>query len=70
MPSQAAPRARRTPGRSEDPAVLEEQLELGLEGSFPGSDAISVISTVIAGGPKPKIAGTDEHLRNRRRGVN
>ena len=70
MPSQAAPRARRTPGRSEDPAVLEEQLELGLEGSFPGSDAISVISTVIAGRPKPKMVGTDEYLRNRRRSVN
>ena len=29
---------RRTPGRSEDPAVLEEQLQEGLGDSFPASD--------------------------------
>jgi hypothetical protein len=45
---------RRTPGRSEDPRVLEEQLQEGLEDSFPGSDAISVTTSLISGSPKPK----------------
>jgi hypothetical protein len=45
---------RRTPGRSEDPRVLEEQLQEGLEDSFPGSDPISVTTSLISGGPKPK----------------
>ena len=40
---------RRTPGRSEDPAVLEEQLQEGLENSFPASDPVSVTSTLISG---------------------
>jgi hypothetical protein len=40
---------RRTPGRSEDPAVLEEQLQEGLEDSFPASDPVSVTSTLISG---------------------
>lgn len=45
---------RRTPGRSEDPAVLEEQLQEGLEDTFPGSDPISVTSTLISGtGKRP-----------------
>jgi hypothetical protein len=46
-------RRRRTPGRSEDPAVLEEQLQEGLEDTFPGSDPISVTSTLISGCGKP-----------------
>jgi hypothetical protein len=44
---------RRTPGRSEDPRVLEEQLQEGLEDSFPGSDPISVTTSLISGSPKP-----------------
>jgi hypothetical protein len=42
-------RRRRTPGRSEDPAVLEEQLQEGLEDTFPASDPVSVTSTLISG---------------------
>jgi hypothetical protein len=45
---------RRTQGRSEDPRVLEEQLQEGLEDSFPGSDPISVTTSLISGSPKPK----------------
>lgn len=45
---------RRTPGRSEDPSVLEEQLQEGLEDSFPASDPVSVTSTLISGkGKRP-----------------
>ena len=48
-------RRRRTPGRSEDPAVLEEQLQEGLEDSFPASDPVSVVSTLISGtGKRPR----------------
>ena len=43
---------RRTPGRSEDPLVLEEQLQEGLEDSFPASDPVSVTSTLISGAAK------------------
>lgn len=43
---------RRTPGRSEDPAILEEQLSEGLEDTFPASDPPAVVSTAIAGGCK------------------
>ena len=42
-------RRRRTPGRSEDPDVLEEQLQQGLEDTFPASDPVSVTSTLISG---------------------
>ena len=42
------PKKRRTPGRSEDPAVLEEQLQEGLEDTFPASDPVSVTSTLIS----------------------
>ena len=54
---------RRTPGRSEDPAVLEEQLQEGLEDSFPASDPVSVTSTLISGtGKRPRKdeRGTDD----------
>lgn len=47
---------RRTPGRAEDNRTLEEQLQEGLEDSFPASDPISVTSTVISGSPKDKPA--------------
>lgn len=45
---------RRTPGRAEDRPTLEEQLQEGLEDSFPGSDPVSVTSSLISGGPKDK----------------
>lgn len=57
-------RKRRTPGRAEDRQTLEEQLDEGLEGSFPGSDPVSVISTAISG--CPKLVGTDEILGRQR----
>lgn len=38
---------RRTPGRSEDPSVLEEQLQEGLEDTFPASDPVAVTTTLI-----------------------
>ncbi|MEI4483343.1 MULTISPECIES: hypothetical protein [unclassified Phyllobacterium] len=44
---------RRTPGRAEDIKTLNEQLDEGLEQSFPGSDPVSVTSTTIPGQPKP-----------------
>lgn len=53
---------RRTPGRAEDPGTLEEQLHEGLEDTFPASDPVSVVSTLIAGRCK-KIVGTDDVLR-------
>ncbi|MDQ2634493.1 MAG: hypothetical protein M3Y43_07890 [Pseudomonadota bacterium] len=53
---------RRTPGRAEDRETLEEQLHEGLEDSFPGSDPVSVVSTLIVGGAK-KFVGTDEVIR-------
>jgi hypothetical protein len=51
------PDKRRTPGRSEDPIVLEEQLQEGLEDSFPASDPVSVTSTLISGRGKKKRNG-------------
>ena len=56
---------RRTPGRAEDSETLEEQLHEGLEDSFPASDPVSVVSTLIAGGAR-KILGTDEVIRTMR----
>lgn len=46
------PEKRRTPGRSEDPKVLEEQLEEGLEDTFPASDPVAVTTTLISGPAK------------------
>jgi hypothetical protein len=40
---------RRTAGRAEDKETLEEQLQEGLEDSFPASDPVSVTSTAIPG---------------------
>ena len=65
MPVTATKRKRRTPGRAEDRATLEEQLVEGLEDTFPGSDPVSVTSTLIAGRTK-KLVGTDETLRRMR----
>jgi hypothetical protein len=64
---------RKTEGRAEDPETLEEQLEEGLEDTFPASDPVSVTSTTIA--TKTTIVGTDEVLRRQaeeraRRGEN
>ena len=56
--------ARRTPGRSENPATLEEQLQEGLEDTFPASDPPSVISTAISGGTK--LVGVEEHIKQRK----
>lgn len=56
---------RRTPGRAEDRETLEEQLHEGLEDSFPASDPVSVVSTLIAGGAR-KLVGTDEVIRTMR----
>lgn len=56
------PLTRRTAGRAEDRATLEEQLCEGLEDSFPASDPVSVVSTLISGRCK-HVPGTDEHLR-------
>jgi hypothetical protein len=44
----------RTSGRAESPAMLVEQLEGGLQDSFPASDPALATNTAIAGGPKPK----------------
>ena len=54
-------RKRRTEGRAEDWPTLEEQLQEGLEDSFPASDPVSVVSTTIASKATP-VVGTDEHL--------
>jgi hypothetical protein len=56
---------RRTPGRSEDPFTLDEQLDTGLEDTFPASDPVSVVSTTISGKAK-KLEGTDEVLARQR----
>ncbi|MER8435261.1 hypothetical protein NKH36_05585 [Mesorhizobium sp. M1312] len=56
---------RRTPGRSEEPKTLEDQLQAGLEDSFPASDPPAVVSTAITGGAK-KLVGTDEVLKKQR----
>jgi len=62
-----SPSSRRTPGRSEDEATLEEQLQSGLEDTFPASDPPAVVSTAIPGGGKEKeLTGVEEHLRRQR----
>jgi hypothetical protein len=62
MASNTSTRRRRTPGRAEDRETLEEQLREGLEDSFPASDPVSVVSTLIAGRGK-KLVGTEEVIR-------
>ncbi|MBW8908952.1 MAG: hypothetical protein JF620_08010 [Mesorhizobium sp.] len=56
---------RRTPDRSEELQTLEDQLQAGLEDSFPASDPPAVVSTTISGGAK-KLVGTDEVLKKQR----
>ncbi|PSJ54965.1 hypothetical protein [Kumtagia ephedrae] len=56
---------RRTAGRSENPDTLEEQLQHGLEDTFPASDPPAVVSTAISGGGK-KLEGVEEVLRRKR----
>ena len=62
MASNTSTHRRRTPGRAEDRETLEEQLREGLEDSFPASDPVSVVSTLIPGRGK-KLVGTDEVIR-------
>ncbi len=59
-------KGRRTEGRSEEQQTLEEQLQSGLEDTFPASDPPAVVSTSIPGGAK-HLVGTDEVLRQQRR---
>lgn len=59
------PAARRTRGRSEDASTLEEQLQSGLEDSFPASDPPAVVSTTISGRAKEPV-GVEEVLRRKR----
>lgn len=59
--------ARRTRDRSEKPETLEDQLQKGLEDSFPASDPPAVVSTTITGKTK-KLTGTDEVLERQRDG--
>ncbi|RUM98296.1 hypothetical protein EET67_09390 [Pseudaminobacter arsenicus] len=59
-------KTRRTQGRSEQTDTLEDQLQEGLEDSFPASDPPAVVSTAIPGGGK-KLVGTDEVLRKLRK---
>ena len=44
-------RARRSDDRPKDQQVLQQELDEGLEDSFPASDPVSVTSTTISGGP-------------------
>jgi hypothetical protein len=53
---------RRTAGRAEDRPTLEEQLQEGLEDTFPASDPVSVVSTTIASKATP-LVGVEESLR-------
>jgi hypothetical protein len=47
-----SPRNRRTEGRTEDRITLDEQLDEGLQATFPGSDPVSVTTSLISGSPK------------------
>ncbi len=55
---------RRTMGRSEHHQTLNEQLDVGLEDSFPARDPPAVVSTAIAR-KSPRLVGTDEVLSKR-----
>jgi hypothetical protein len=61
------PASRRAKGRSEEAGTLEEQLQSGLEDTFPASDPPAVVSTTISGGAK-ELTGVEEHLRRRKAG--
>ena len=54
-------------GRPDDNRELEDQLEEGLEDTFPASDPVSVTSTAIPGKAKPQ-KGTEDVLREKREG--
>lgn len=43
--------------RPDDPETLEEELDEGLEETFPASDPVAVTSTAIPGKPLPKGTG-------------
>ena len=60
-----SPDSRRTKGRSEESGTLEEQLQSGLEDTFPASDPPAVVSTTISGGAK-ELTGVEEHLRRQK----
>ena len=49
FPRKTAGGDRRTAGRAEDRDTLEEQLDEGLEDSFPASDPVSITTTTISG---------------------
>lgn len=55
---------RRHPDRSETSGTLEEQLQAGLEDTFPASDPPAVVSTSTAGGSP--LVGTEEVLKQRK----
>jgi hypothetical protein len=58
-PKSPAVRSLEKEQRGETAPTLEEELEAGLEGTFPASDPVSAISTSIPGKPKrrkPKSA--------------
>ena len=50
---QLVPPPAATATEAKDRDTLEEQLDEGLEDSFPASDPVSVTSTAISGGAKP-----------------
>ncbi|WP_395450195.1 hypothetical protein ACHMW7_10560 [Aminobacter sp. UC22_36] len=50
-------RARRSDDRPKDQQVLQEELDEGLEDSFPASDPVSVTSTTISGAPTGDAKG-------------
>lgn len=50
----AAVRSLEKERREETAPTLEEELEVGLEGTFPASDPLSAISTSIPGKPKKR----------------
>lgn len=54
---------RRTQGRSERSETLEEQLQTGLEDTFPASDPPAVVSTTISRGSSKHA---NEHLSEKR----
>ena len=52
-PSDPAKRPRKpAPDRPNDPKEIQEELDEGLEDSFPASDPPSIVSTVIPGRPR------------------
>jgi hypothetical protein len=51
-PSERKPEQGKVGRRGLSKATLEEQLEVGLENTFPASDPVSIIVTSIPGQPK------------------